>query len=232
MAKACAWWSSRRASAGSCRRWSTSSSATSRFQPGLFPRPLASERELFRVGQDQAVVTGICRRARWPACSTGDHRAADPPGQLHRRRMRVGRRTIRRVQRGLEEVTELAGAGAPGDQRSARRDAAHDAPKAAALRSGTSTWPMAPSRCCTIQPQSAAGHGHLPGRAVGLGQVDLAALSQPPRRVPIRRHPARWRKHPRQTPDQLRRRVGMVFQHSTCSRTALRLTTSPWPCAR
>jgi His/Glu/Gln/Arg/opine family amino acid ABC transporter permease subunit len=111
---------------------------------------LASERELFRVGQDHAVLTGNLS----PLLLAGVFYLVITVPLTHLvnfidERMRIGKR-IAAVQSGLAEVAELAEAGTrdtagiPRVRRRQRRSGS----RAAVSRFRTSIWPMARFRCC------------------------------------------------------------------------------------
>jgi His/Glu/Gln/Arg/opine family amino acid ABC transporter permease subunit len=188
---------------------------------------LASERELFRVGQDQAVVTGNLS----PLLLAGVFYLVITVPLTHLvnyidTRMRVGRR-ITEVHSGLKEVDELAKSGgqAESDVRNEERglegrpafkggsievrnidmaygdvQVLHDV--SMAVRSGSVTCLIGPSgsgkstllRCLNRLVECRSGDILLDGESIY-----------------------------RQTPDQLRRRVGMVFQQFNLfpDRTAL-----------
>ncbi|RWP21230.1 MAG: amino acid ABC transporter permease/ATP-binding protein [Mesorhizobium sp.] len=168
---------------------------------------LASERELFRVGQDQAVLTGNLS----PLLLAGVFYLVITVPLTHLvnyidARMRVGKR-ISGVQSGLKEVAELADAGLPGAAKSPARfkggsievkniDMAYGAVQvlhdvSLKVEPGTVTCLIGPSgsgkstllRCLNRLVECRAGDILLDGESIYS-----------------------------QTPDQLRRRVGMVFQ--------------------
>ncbi|RWO33301.1 MAG: amino acid ABC transporter permease/ATP-binding protein [Mesorhizobium sp.] len=168
---------------------------------------LASERELFRVGQDQAVLTGNLS----PLLLAGVFYLVITVPLTHLvnyidARMRVGKR-ISGVQSGLKEVAELAHAGLPGAAKAPARfkggsievkniDMAYGAVQvlhdvSLKVEPGTVTCLIGPSgsgkstllRCLNRLVECRAGDILLDGESIYS-----------------------------QTPDQLRRRVGMVFQ--------------------
>ncbi|TIN46924.1 MAG: amino acid ABC transporter permease/ATP-binding protein [Mesorhizobium sp.] len=168
---------------------------------------LASERELFRVGQDQAVLTGNLS----PLLLAGVFYLVITVPLTHLvnyidARMRVGKR-ISGVQSGLKEVAELADAGLPGAAKAPARfkggsievkkiDIAYGAIQvlhdvSLKVEPGTVTCLIGPSgsgkstllRCLNRLVECRAGDILLDGESIYS-----------------------------QTPDQLRRRVGMVFQ--------------------
>ncbi|TIL35590.1 amino acid ABC transporter permease/ATP-binding protein [Mesorhizobium sp.] len=168
---------------------------------------LASERELFRVGQDQAVLTGNLS----PLLLAGVFYLVITVPLTHLvnyidARMRVGKR-ISGVQSGLKEVAELADAGLPGAAKAPPRfkggsievkniDMAYGAIQvlhdvSLKVEPGTVTCLIGPSgsgkstllRCLNRLVECRAGDILLDGESIYS-----------------------------QTPDQLRRRVGMVFQ--------------------
>ncbi|CAH2394738.1 amino acid ABC transporter permease/ATP-binding protein [Mesorhizobium ventifaucium] len=168
---------------------------------------LASERELFRVGQDQAVLTGNLS----PLLLAGVFYLVITVPLTHLvnyidGRMRVGKR-ITGVQSGLKEVAELAEAGLPGAAKSLARfkggsievkniDMAYGAVQvlhdvSLKVEPGTVTCLIGPSgsgkstllRCLNRLVECRAGDILLDGESIYS-----------------------------QTPDHLRRRVGMVFQ--------------------
>ncbi|RWK57774.1 amino acid ABC transporter permease/ATP-binding protein [Mesorhizobium sp.] len=168
---------------------------------------LASERELFRVGQDQAVLTGNLS----PLLLAGVFYLVITVPLTHLvnhidARMRVGKR-ISGVHSGLKEVAELAEADLPGAAKSPARfkggsievkniDMAYGAVQvlhdvSLKVEPGTVTCLIGPSgsgkstllRCLNRLVECRAGDILLDGESIY-----------------------------KQTPDQLRRRVGMVFQ--------------------
>ena len=167
---------------------------------------LASERELFRVGQDQAVVTGNLS----PLLLSGIFYLIVTVPLTHLvnhidRRLRVGRRA-RPVVSGLQEVDEVEdtnpAAGPVGRHKGASLDVAglemsYGPVKVLqgitlSARPGTVTCIIGPSgsgkssllRCLNRLVEPGGGDVHLDGESIL-----------------------------RITPDRLRRRVGMVFQH-------------------
>ena len=197
---------------------------------------LASERELFRVGQDQAVVSGqpLAPGAGRPLLPA-DHGAADPPRQLFDHRLRTGRRAKPAVS-GLKEVDELDDG--PADRRGARPAAAaavrRRSTRAPASSWSTSTWPTATSRCCaSVSLQAEPGTTTCVIGPSGSGKSTLLRcinrLHEPKRR----RHPARRRERPEDEarPAAPAGRDGVPALQPVPGPHGAR-TTSRWRCAR
>ena len=141
---------------------------------------LASERELFRVGQDQAVVTGNLS----PLLLAGVFYLIITVPLTHLvnyidARMRVGRR-ITAVHSGLEEVAELADASAAGRTGGQAEEGGLEG--RARFKGGSiavKNIDMAYGNIQVLHDVSlhrAAGHRDMPDRSVRFRQVDPAAL--------------------------------------------------------